>query len=286
MTISKIGFLHPGAMGISLAASAINSGFTACWASVGRSKQTIERAKEHNLSDLESLQNLCDECELIVSICPPHAAVDVAQAVINCGFKGIFVDANAISSQRALEINQMMQSAGIDFVDGSVIGGPAWKENTTWLYLSGKSAKRVADCFSSGPLLTEIIGEDPGKASALKMCFSANSKGTTALLCAVVAAAEKLGVRDVLENQWDRYNPGYSEATQNRISKVTAKAWRFSGEMNEIARTLESAGLPGGFHFAAEDVYERIAGFKDADDFPPVDDVLAVLIDPKSNKEC
>ena len=280
MKTLHIGFLHPGAMGISLAASAQNTGHTACWASEGRSPATRERAEKHGLVEIQSIQELCDACSVIISVCPPHAAVAVAEQVLACSFKGVYADVNAISPQRAQAIGQLMAGEGVEFVDGGIIGGPAWTPDATVLYLSGTAAGQVAACFAGGPLVTEVIGEEIGKASALKMCFAANTKGTTALLCAIVAAAEELGVREELEKQWSRHGSDFAEQTLARISRVTAKAWRFSGEMEEIASTLEAAGLPGGFHLAARDVYERIAKFKGAEPLPPVGDVLDALIHP------
>src|SRR5262249_26115729 len=141
--------------------------------------------------------------------------------------------------------------------DGGIIGGPAWKPNTTWLYLSGKEAQRVADCFAAGPLETCIVGDSIGKASALKMCFAAYTKGTTALLCAILAAAESLGVREELAQQWSRDGSAFADESVQRVRQVTAKAWRFAGEMEEIAATLQSAGVPGEFHSAAADIYRR-----------------------------
>ncbi len=229
---------------------------------------------------MQTLEELCATCSVIVSICPPAAATAVAEQVIACAFKGVYVDANAIAPQRAKAIGALLDDASIPYVDGSVIGGPAWKPQSTWLYLSGAAANQVADYFAAGPLETEVIGDEIGKASALKMCFAANSKGMTALLCAIMASAQKLGVRKELETQWGRYDAAFPEQTQNRVSRVTAKAWRFSGEMEEIATTLEGAGLPDGFHLAARDVYDRIAKFKGADPLPAVEDVLDVLLYP------
>ena len=173
--------------------------------------------------------------------------------------------------------------AGIPFVDGGVIGGPAWTAGETWLYLSGPEAeaKRIADCFSEGLLETSIIGDEIGKASALKMCYAAYTKGTTALLTAILALAEASGVRTELSAQWDRDEPGFSGRAERRARRVTAKAWRFAGEMDEIASTFESAGLPSGFHAAAGDVYQRLAGFKDAGELPDVERVLSALLEMK-----
>lgn len=281
MGIKHIGFLHPGLMGESLAATARNTGHAAYWASEGRSLETEKRAEKNGLIDTKTVEELCGRCSVIVSVCPPHAAVDVAEHILSYSFKGIYADVNAISPQRTRQIGQLVDDSGAAFVDGGIIGGPAWKPGTTWLYLSGQNADRVAACFSGGPLETEIIGNDIGRASALKMCFAANTKGTTALLCAIAAAAEKMGVRTELEKQWDRYDKGFAKETRDRIQRVTAKAWRFSGEMEEIASTFERAGVPGGFHMAACDIYLRMAGFKGADPLPPLDDILSTLLTPE-----
>lgn len=278
MTKLKIGFLHPGAMGISLAASAQNSGHTVYWASEGRSAQTQERAAEHNLNEVRSLNELCETCSVIVSVCPPHAAEEVARETIETSFDGLYLDANAISPQRAKRIDQMMDEAGVKFVDGGIIGGPAWEPGRTWLYLSGEYAESVTACFSEGPLETCIIGDEIGKASALKMCFAAYTKGTTALLCAILAAAEELGVRMGLEQQWSRNGSDFADQATRRVRRATAKAWRFTGEMDEIAATFAGAGVPAGFHEAAGEIYRRLAHFKASPEQPSLEEVLEVLV--------
>ncbi|MFC1885894.1 DUF1932 domain-containing protein [Thermodesulfobacteriota bacterium] len=280
MNKKNIGFLHPGLMGVSLAATARNTGHTAYWVSEGRSRNTYERAENNRLVETQTMEEICSRCSTIISVCPPHAAKEVAEQVLACSFKGIYADVNAISPQRVKRIGQLMSDAGVEFVDGGIIGGPAWTPDTTWLYLSGRAADQVAACFTGGPLATEVIGGDIGKASALKMCFAANTKGTTALLCAIVAAAEKMGVRKELEKQWSRNGSEYAKNTLESIRRVTAKAWRFSGEMEEIASTLDAAGLPNSFHLAACEIYQRITKFKDADPMPSVEDVLDALLNP------
>ena len=279
MRNESVGILHPGAMGVSIAASAKNTGYTVYWASEGRSPQTHERANKINLLDLHSVAKLCNACSVIFSVCPPHAAEDVANEVIGHGFRGVYLDANAISPQRAIRIDQAMSDAGVDFVDGGIIGPPAWQSGRTWLYLSGKEAQSVASFFSAGPLETAVIGDSAGKASALKMCYAAYTKGSTALLSAILAVAEALDVREELVNQWSRGGSDFAEQTNRRVRGVTAKAWRFAGEMKEIASTFASAGMPREFHAAAAEVYRRIAGFKDAQEVPSLADVLTALLE-------
>lgn len=274
--MDNVGILHPGDMGISVAASARNGGHTVYWVSEGRSPQTRERAEKHGLVDAGTLAHLCEVCSVILSVCPPAAAETVARDVLAQGFTGLYVDANAIAPQRAEHIGQLMSEAGARFVDGGIIGGPAWKSGATWLYLSGEAANEAAALFSAGPLETSVIGDEIGKASALKMCFAAYTKGSTALLCAALAAAESLGVRAELTEQWTR--DGFAEQATNRVRNVTAKAWRFAGEMEEIAATFDEAGVPDGFHLAAADIYRRLAGFKGAEETPSLDAVLAAML--------
>lgn len=276
-TSETLGFLHPGTMGVSLAACARNSGHAVYWASDGRSPETQQRAQKHALEDVQSIAALCQRCSIIVSVCPPHAAEAVAQQVLAQAFTGLYVDANAIAPQRALRIGAMLNERGIAFVDGGIIGGPAWSAGTTWLYLAGPAAQRVANCFAAGPLQTEVLGARIGQASALKMCYAAYTKGTTALLCAILGAAEGLDVREALEQQWSREEAGFAAETTQRVRRATAKAWRFAGEMEEIAATFAEVGLPGGFHSAAADIYERLADFKGRPTPPELAEVLAAL---------
>lgn len=275
--VEKVAIVHPGEMGISVAMSAHNSGNIVYWASEGRSPQTQERAQRFALIDTYSLEKLCQTCSILVSVCPPHAAEEVAAQVLAHSFQGLYVDANAISPQRVTRISELLRGHGVAFVDGGIIGGPAWEANTTWLYLSGREAGRVAHCFSAGPLQTNVLGETIGQASALKMCYAAYTKGTTALLCAILAAAEELGVREELEHQWSQDGSAMAAQTTQRVTRVTAKAWRFVGEMEEIAATFEEAGMPGGFHEAAADIYRRLAHFKHFPATPLLPEVLDAL---------
>ena len=253
MKTQNIGILHPGEMGISVATSAKNSGHSIFWVSQGRSEATLARAEQFDLRELRSLSELCETCSMIISVCPPKYAGELSQQVLQAGFKGIFVDANAISPMRSQEIGKQMSLAGVEYVDSGIIGGPAWQEHSTFLYLSGLQSEQVAHCFERGPLVTRIIGEEIGRASAMKMCYAAKTKGMTALLCSIVATANELGVWEDLERHWSAEVSGAGSKAVEDIRKVTAKAWRFSGEMEEIASTLDFAGLPDGFHKAAAD---------------------------------
>lgn len=280
----KVGILHPGKMGVFVAACIQKSGYDVYWSSAGRSSQTRRRAEARQLQDAGTLASLCETCQVIASVCPPHAAEDVANQVMEQSFHGQYLELNAVSPQKAIAIGEKIQSAGIDYVDGCIIGDPAWEKGKTYLYLSGAGAEQAASLFMSGSMEAHVIGDKIGQASALKMCYSAYTKGTTALLASILAAAQALEVREELEARWSMDWPGFDEATGERVRKVTAKAWRFAGEMQEIAATFQGAGLPGEFFLASAQIYRRIAGFKDAPSEPALDEVLAALLEARNSK--
>lgn len=276
MTGGRIGILHPGQMGTVVAVSARNGGSEVYWASEGRSTSTHTRASQAGLEDAGTLGKLCELCPVIVSVCPPEFAEQIAEQVARHSYQGTYVDANAISPERTQRIAQLVEARGARFVDGGIIGPPTMNRNRTWLYLSGESASSVAAYFSTGPIEVEVLAGGIGRASALKMCFAAYSKGSIGLACAVLAAAERLDVFEDLKRQWERSGPSLPEV-EREISRAAPKAWRFTGEMDEIAATFESAGLPAGFHQAAAEIFRRLKEFQGQGE-PGTNDVLATLL--------
>src|SRR5215475_8088836 len=113
----RIGILHPGEMGISIAASAKNSDCDVYWVSEGRSAATRERVSKIELHEARTLQELCKQCTTILSVCPPHAAEEMANDVVRAGFHGLYVDANAIAPERTIQIGNALTKADVAFVD-------------------------------------------------------------------------------------------------------------------------------------------------------------------------
>jgi len=280
--VTTVGIINPGAMGTSIAASARSAGHDVLWASAGRSAATHQRAAAQDLRAVDTLEQLCAACEIMLCVCPPHAAEAVADAVIEAGFGGLYCEGNAISPRKAMSIAGRMSAAGIGFVDGCIVGPPAWQAGTTRFYLSGPSAGQVAALFAGTLTEAIAIGVEVGKASALKMTFAALTKGSTALLAAIYGTAESLGIRDELEREWAMRSAESVAQRRNQVRGVTSKAWRFAGEMQEIAATFELAGLPPGFFEAAFEVYTRLAGFKEAEAAPQIEAVLGALMNRES----
>jgi 3-hydroxyisobutyrate dehydrogenase-like beta-hydroxyacid dehydrogenase len=258
-------------MGASVGAAARSSGADVIWAGGNRSQSTHERANKAGLRDCTSFENMAQSADIILSVCPPHDAQSTAQTIFDHEFKGLFADCNAIAPQSSRQIGALFDADR--FIDGGIIGGPAWNlESGTKLYLSGPRSTDIASLFEGSALQTTLISEQIGAASAIKMVFAAYTKGSIALLSAILGVAEKEGVRDLLEHQWGE---AFTQTTHKQLVGTSAKAWRFAGEMREIASTFEQAGMPDGFHEAAAETFEKLAAFKDS----PAEDIERLLIE-------
>lgn len=256
----RIALLNPGAMGATIGAALVRSGHQVVWPGLGRSEATAARAAEAGLTVTDSLAEIAASCEGLISVCPPHAAGEVAEAVMAAGFKGVYVDANAIAPGTAMGLADLV---GAQFVDGGIVGPPALQTGSTRLYLSGVQAEVVRGWFSEPILGVAVVDDRAGSASALKVCYAAYTKGASALLLAVRALAEAEGVADALLAEWAISQPDLNRRSEGAARGTAPKAWRFVGEMEEIAATFSAQNLPGGFHQAAADVYRRMSELKD-----------------------
>ena len=270
----RILLLHPGAMGASVGAALVDKGHGVTWVSANRSSATRDRANGAGLRAVASLDEALD-VDIVISVCPPDAAVTVARSVTERDFTGIYVDGNAVSPATAAKVEGLV---GDRYVDGGIVGPPAWREGTTRFYLSGDCADRVASLFEKSVVDARVVDGGPGAASALKMCYAAYAKGSIALILGVRALAESNGVNNALLAEWDISQPGLVRRSESGATATSLKAWRFVGEMHEIAATFSTANLPSGFHEAAAELYGRMAGFKDTPGGADVDSVLRAIL--------
>lgn len=161
-------------------------------------------------------------------------------------------------------------------MDGDLIGGPVRPGGGTRLYLSGVAAGEVAALFAATDLEAVNLGDDVTAASALKMCYGAWTKGTSALLLTIRAAAAAYGVEEALVTEWARTQPDLAARTQ-AAAGTARKAWRFAGEMDQVAVCFAEVGLPDGFARAAAELYRRLAPGKELPDDPPLYEVLRLV---------
>ena len=159
--MTTIGLLHPGEMGAGVGAAARAGGSRVLWASEGRGDDTRRRAAAAGLEDANTVAALVGKSDVVLAVCPPHAALDVARAVAGHAFRGLYVDGNAVAPTTSRRSPRSWRRAGATYVDGGIIGPPPDKPGTTRLYLSGAAAERVRALFAPGPLEAIVLPGDP-----------------------------------------------------------------------------------------------------------------------------
>ena len=246
--MTRVGLLFPGEMGTQIGAAA---GAEVLWASEGRSDATARRATGTGFRDLGSFAALVEASEVVLSICPPAIAEEVAGQVAELGFSGLYVDANAISPARAQRIAAVLGQGGARVVDGAIIGRTGLN-----LYLSGaaEDVAQATELFSGSEATAIPLEGSVGAASALKMAFGGWNKAGIALAAQAYAIARAYGVEEGL---------AVEGVDTERIERAAPKAWRWSPEMQEVAETCAALGLPEEMARGAAELFSRWAAHRD-----------------------
>jgi len=254
--MATIGLLHPGDMGAAVGGCLVSVGHEVLWDPAGRSRASTGRALAAGLTGV-TFDALIKRSSVILSICPPHAALKVAGQVAGAGYAGLYADANAISVATAGQVSGIVTAAGATYVDGGIIGMPPEVAGHTRLYLAGPRANEVRVLFARSALDARIAEGQPYAASAVKMAYAAWTKGSSALLLAARALARAEGVEKTLLTEWALSQTALASRSEGAATAAAAKGWRWVAEMEEIAASMTAAGLPAGFHEAAADIYNR-----------------------------
>ena len=232
----RVGLLFPGEMGAAVGQAVRGD---VLWASEGRSEATRSRAAD--FEDVGSVAELVGASDVVLSICPPAIAEEVAEQVFGLGFDGIYVEANAISPERMRRIAKL----GSRVVDGSIIGAKGIS-----LYLAGDDAQEIVGLFPEGEVTAIDLQAEVGAASALKMAFGGWNKIGIALTAQAHEIARAYGVEDWLDEEG---------VPADRLQWVAYRAWRWAPEMEEVAGTCRELGLPDGIARGAAEAYAELS---------------------------
>ena len=251
-----VALISPGDMGQAVGALLARGGVRVVTCLAGRSERARGLARAAGFVDLPSLESLVREAELVLSIVPPAEALavarDVAAALAASGARLTYVDCNAIAPRTARAVAAVIAPTGSGFVDAGIVGGPPRDAPSPRFYASGPDRTHFGSLDDAG-LDICLLGAEVGEASAVKMCYAALTKGTTAIATELLVAARKLGVYDTLIAELRDSQAAQSKRMADAVPAMPGKAHRWIVEMEEIARTFEDVGLtPLIFQGAAE----------------------------------
>ncbi|MGW7673866.1 DUF1932 domain-containing protein [Streptomyces sp. NPDC054775] len=258
-----VGILHPGTMGAAVAACAGTNAAAIVWCQAGRSTASVERAAQFGLTPVARLAELLDGSDIVISLCPPAAAEDLARDVAEHRFAGVYVEANAISPERVQRIATLLEPDAT-VVDGGVVGSPPVGGKTPTLYLSGRAdtTERLEALFAGTAVRTAVLGTEIGKASALKLSYASFQKTSRLLVALAIGMAREHGVDQELIEVASRRTDSYLSEPEY-IAKTAARAWRWGLELEEAADALAAVGLPPEMLRAAASTLARWNDAKD-----------------------
>ncbi|MCX5555403.1 DUF1932 domain-containing protein [Streptomyces sp. NBC_00038] len=277
-----VGLMHPGSMGAAFAAQLRSRGTTVLWCPTGRSESSRQRASRASMKPVATLADLVDSVDVLLSLCPPAAAEDVAAQAASHGFCGTYVEANAITPQRVRNVAECLPDAVV--VDGAVVGSPPVGGKSPTLYLAGprEEVGRLEDLFAGTDVQTHQLGDDIGKASALKLAYSSYQKASRVLAAVAYGLADENGVSDELLHIASKRTGSYLTET-GYISKTASRAWRWAPELEDAADLLDETGLPGQLMRAAAEVLHSWDEARDTT--LTISEALALLHDDSGTAE-
>lgn len=262
MSSMTVAILMPGDMGHGVGRALGAHGVRVVASLAGRSSHTCGLAGAAGIEDLGSLQNVVTAADLILSILPPASALAQAErvsaAMQTTGHFPVYADCNAVSPDTALAVGQVIAEAGASFIDAGIIGLAPGKPGGTRFYVSGSDVSAMVALDGMGFNVIPI-GDQPGRASALKMAYAGLTKGTWTLHTAVLLAAGQLGVLPELISEFEISQQGALGAMRNRVPKLPADSGRWIGEMEEIAATFDAAGVTPEFHNGAAEIFRVLS---------------------------
>ena len=243
-----VAIISPGDMGHAIGAVLGQHGLRVLTNLQGRSGRTAALAAQAGMADVADDQTLVREADILLSVLVPAQAYAcaerIAAAMRSTKTTLLFADCNAIAPRTVQSIEHLLNEAGADVVDVGIIGSPPQAGHAgPRLYASGPTAERLAILNEYG-LEVQAMGPHVGQASGLKMCYASVTKGLTALASEALTAGQALGLADVLINELQDSQGELFQWFERQIPRMPPKAYRWVGEMEEIARTFADLGLP------------------------------------------
>ena len=257
-----IGIISPGDMGHAIGAVLVQHGLRVLTTLQGRSPRTVALARQAGITDVGDDHALVREADILLSVLVPAQAYAIAEriaaAMCAAGNTPLFADCNAVSPRTALSIEHLLREAGAEVVDVGIIDAPPRAGRAeTRLYASGPSAERLAILGEYG-LDVCVIGSQVGQASGLKMCYASLTKGLTALATQALTAGEALGLSETLTGELRESQTELFAWFERQVPRMPPKAYRWVGEMEEIAHTFADLGLPPQMLEGAAAVYRLV----------------------------
>jgi len=260
--MTAIAIVAMGEMGSGIAGRLVENGARVLTSLEGRSAASADRARAAGVEDLPDAE-MIEEAEVFLSIVPPSVAAKTAERFLplieRSRRKPTYLECNATAPRTVLSISEQFAREGLHFGDAAIIGvSPKPGSAGPRVYMSGPVEKE-AELLRRFGLDTRILPGALGDASALKMAYAGINKGFQAIGTAMVLGAARNGVTDSLVAELKSSQPAFCAWLRNQLPLMYSKAYRWDGEMREIAKFLEPETGSVTMFTGAADLYQHVA---------------------------
>jgi len=261
VSVETVGVMSPGDMGSGVGGVLKKNGLKVITALEGRSDESKRRAFEQGFEDVGSLDELVIQSDIVLSILVPSEALSFAQniskVIVHTDAKLVLADCNAVSPSTGAQIGKEITNAGGKFIDAGIIGGSPRTGAVPRIYACGEHANILGELDGKG-ISVPIMNGPIGSASGLKMVYAALTKGTAALYASTLMTAKSLDLYEDLVNELEQ-SQASTLTGMDTLKTVSTKAFRWIGEMDEIAATFGDAGTTSKIHEGASETFQTIA---------------------------
>jgi len=280
MSVRTVAILSPGDMGHALGRVFKEHGIRVVTCLRERSNRTRELATLAGVENLSTLQELVEQSDLILSVIVPSETIKLAEKVADVirtqRARTYFADCNAVSPETAKKIDTAITAAGGRFINASIIGSPPGKGEPPRFYVCGPYAKTMSELDGKG-IVVRLVGDEIGRASSIKMCYAALTKGSQALWIGLLTTANALGVSEELREELLHSQTSAYRQMEKQVPGIPVKARRWVSEMEEIASTFEQIGLTPDFHHGASKIFKFVGETSLAEETPESRDINRTL---------
>ena len=208
------------------------------------------------------------EVGLVLSLVTADAALGAARNYASLLAPGaIWCDMNSAAPETKREAAGFVEAAGGRYADVAVLAPVDPARLAVPLLVAGPCAEEAAVLLrAAGFTKVRCVGDEVGRASAIKMIRSVMVKGIEALTDEMMAAARAAGVAgevlaslDASEKAW-----AWTRRAQYNLERMAVHGLRRAAEMEEAAKTLAALGvapvMTAGTARRQREAAERFAG--------------------------
>ncbi|MBW3698342.1 NAD(P)-dependent oxidoreductase [Vibrio sp. T187] len=184
--------------------------------------------------------------QFIFSLVTTEQAENVAKTVSKTlTSKQVFLDCNSCSPQAKQRSAELVEACGATYIDVAIMAPVLGQASAIPLMISGKQAAEIEPTLTALGFKVNVVSEQVGAASSIKMIRSIMVKGLEALTTECLLAARKAGVESEVTESLNLTYPALplEQLGQYHIERMVLHGERRFQELKQVSDTLSELNL-------------------------------------------